>query len=370
MDAAPGLSKTGPQHGPPAASPACIETDALVVGAGPVGLFQVFQLGLQDIRCHVVDTLPQPGGQCIELYPDKPIYDIPAVPLCTGRELVDRLLQQIHPFGVDLHLNQEVTELQRLSDGRYRVQTSAGRDFCCRTVFIAGGTGSFQPRRVKLPGIDRFERSQLFYSDAGPDQVAGRDLVVMGGADAAVATALQHARPGPARARSVTLVHRREQLAASVERLEELQALCEQQAMRFLVGQAQGFEEHAATLVALNVADTQGTVHRLPLDLLHVRQGLSPRLGPIAQWGLQLHHTQVVVDTAQFQTSLPGVFAVGDLCSYPGKRALILSGFHEATLAAFGAASLLRGGAEVPLLYTTSSSQLQRLLGVKPAPRV
>jgi len=368
MDPALGLGTPNNQDLRFAATQACTETDALVVGAGPVGLFQVFQLGLQDIRCHVVDSLPAPGGQCIELYPDKPIYDIPAVPVCTGRELVDRLLQQIRPFGAQLHLQQDISALQAMPDGRYRVQTSTGQVFLCRTVFLAGGTGSFQPRRIKLAGIELFERSQLFYSDTAPEQAAGLDVVVLGGSGAAVETALRHARPGPLKARSVTLVHRRAQLTASPEQQAEFQALCEQQALRLVVGQAVGFEAPAGRLLALDVAEANGLVHRLPLDLLHVRLGRSPKLGAIAQWGLQLQHQQVVVDTAQFQTNLPGVYAVGDLCTYAGKRALILSGFHEATLAAFGAAALLRGQGPVPLLYTTSSSHLHRLLGVKPEP--
>jgi thioredoxin reductase (NADPH) len=350
----------------PASSPAdVIETDAVIVGAGPVGLFQVFELGLLEIKAHVIDSLAYPGGQCIELYPDKPIYDIPAVPVCTGKELTDNLLKQIEPFGATLHLGQEVSLVQREADGRFRVETSRGTRFVTKTVFIAGGVGSFQPRTLKVEGLDRFDGSQLFYRVRNPGQFAGRDLVIVGGGDSALDWALNFAQDGPHKAGSVILIHRRDGFRAAPASVAKMRELCEAYEMQFVVGQVTGFEERDGRLAQIKVTGGDGVTRTMPLDALLVFFGLSPKLGPIAEWGLALERKQIVVDTEKFETSVPGIFAVGDINTYPGKKKLILSGFHEAALAAFGAAPYVFPEKRILLQYTTTSPKLHKVLGVE-----
>jgi len=353
-----------PSPGAPAAVPP-IETDALIVGAGPVGLFQVFELGLQDIRAHVVDSLPHVGGQCAELYADKPIYDIPGVPVCTGRELVERLQQQIAPFGASFHLGQEVRSLERAADGRFDVATSTGTRFLARTVFVAGGVGSFQPKALRLPGIERFAGTQLFYRVADAAAFAGRQVVVAGGGDSALDWAIHFASTGTARPARVTLLHRRDEFRALPATLRRLAELREAGAVEVVIGQPTGFETDGERLARLVLMRPDGSSTTLALDDLLVFHGLSPKLGPIAEWGLELDHKLVTVNPATFETSTPGVFAVGDICHYPGKRKLILCGFHEATLAAFAAVPYVDPERRALLQYTTSSPQLHRLLGVE-----
>lgn len=342
-----------------------IEADAVIVGAGPVGLFQVFELGLLEIKAHVVDSLPVPGGQCVELYPDKPIYDIPAVPVCTGQQLTDQLLEQIKPFGATFHLGQEVTQVEKREDGRFFVATSKGTQFVSKTVFIAGGVGAFQPRTLKVEGLDRFEGSQLFYRVKDPALFAGKDLVIAGGGDSAVDWALHFAQEGPQQAGSVILIHRRDEFRAAPASVAKLRELCEQQQMQLIIGQVTGFEEVDGRLARLKITGGDGVTRLLPLDLLLVCFGLSPKLGPIAEWGLGLERKQVVVDTEKFESSIPGIFAVGDINTYPGKKKLILCGFHEAALAAFGAAPYVFPNKPLHLQYTTTSPKLHKVLGVE-----
>lgn len=342
-----------------------IETDAVIVGAGPVGLFQVFELGLLEIKAHIIDSLAYPGGQCIELYPDKPIYDIPAVPVCTGKELTDSLLKQIEPFGATFHLGQEVTEVKRQDDGRFFVATSKGTQFLTKTVFIAGGVGSFQPRTLKLDGIEKFVDSQLFYRVRNPAQFAGKNLVIIGGGDSALDWTLNFVAEGPNKAESVILIHRRDGFRAAPASVAKMKELCESYEMQFMVGQATGFEERDGRLTSLKVTGADGVTRTVPLDMLLVFFGLSPKLGPIAEWGLEIDRKQIVVDTEKFETSTPGIFAVGDINLYPGKKKLILSGFHEAALAAFGAAPYVFPDKRIHLQYTTTSPKLHKVLGVE-----
>jgi len=347
------------EHGGP------IETDAVIVGAGPVGLFQVFELGLLEIKAHVIDALAYPGGQCIELYPDKPIYDIPAVPVCTGKELTDKLLKQIEPFGATFHFGQEVSVVARQADGRFYVETSRGTRLLTRTVFIAGGVGSFQPRALKVEGIERFHDRQLFYRVKDPALFAGKNLVVVGGGDSALDWALDFAHVGPHKAASVILLHRRDAFRAAPTGVAKMKALCDACEMQFIVGQITGFDEDAGRLTRVKVTGSDGVTRGVPLDLLLVFFGLSPKLGPIAEWGLGIDRKQVVVDTEKFETSIPGIFAVGDINTYPGKKKLILSGFHEAALAAFGASPYVFPDRRVLLQYTTTSPKLHKVLGVE-----
>ncbi|MGC8807935.1 MAG: NAD(P)/FAD-dependent oxidoreductase [Thiomonas sp.] len=343
-----------------------IETDAVIIGAGPVGLFQVFELGLLEIKAHVIDTLAHPGGQCVELYPDKPIYDIPAVPVCTGQELTDNLLKQIEPFGATLHLGQEVTTLEPQADGRFLVETTKSTRLLTKTVFIAAGVGSFQPRTLKVDGLEKFEGSQLFYRVRNPEQFADKNLVIVGGGDSALDWALHFVQTTEYRPESVTLIHRRDGFRAAPASVAQMHALCEQHEMQFLVGQVTGYEENAeGRLHMIKVTGNDGITRRLPLDMLLVFFGLSPKLGPIADWGLEIERKQLVVDTEKFQTSIPGIFAVGDINTYPGKKKLILSGFHEAALAAFGAAPFIFPEKKIHLQYTTTSPKLHKVLGVE-----
>lgn len=345
-----------------------IPTDALVIGAGPVGLFLVFELGLLGIAAHVVDAAPQVGGQPVELYGHKPIYDIPAIPVCSGQELIDRLQQQIAPFHTPFHLDQTVCSLAQLADGGFAVRSSAGTEWRAKTVFIAAGVGAFQPKRLKVDGLDTFENTQLFYRVRQPEALTGQHVIVVGGDDIALEWALRLSEPGDHAAASVVLVHRRDAFQAEEATVAHVRARCDQGGMHFRVGQVTGHRHQAGRLTHVEITAPDGSVQPLPLDMLLVCGGLSPQLGPISQWGLAMERKQLLVDTAQFSTAVPGIFAVGDVNTYPGKRKLIVCGFHEATLAAYGAATLLSPHQQPPVLqYTTSSSHLHRLLGVAAA---
>jgi thioredoxin reductase (NADPH) len=342
-----------------------IETDAVIVGAGPVGLFQVFELGLLEIKAHVIDALPHPGGQCVELYPDKPIYDIPAVPVCTGKELTDSLLKQIEPFGATFHFGQEVTTVGRQDDGRFFVATSKGTQFLTKTIFIAAGVGAFQPRALKVEGLDKFEGTQLFYRSKNPADFADKNLVIVGGGDSALDWALNFAQDGRHKAGSVILIHRRDGFKAAPASVAKMRELCEAYEMQFIVAQVTGYEETNGRLDGIKVTGSDGVTRVVPLDILLVFFGLSPKLGPIAEWGLDIERKQLVVDTEKFSTNVPGIFAVGDINIYPGKKKLILSGFHECALAAFGAAPFIFPEKKIHLQYTTTSPKLHKVLGVE-----
>ena len=337
------------------------QTDAVIIGAGPVGLFQVFELGLLEIKAHVIDSLPEVGGQCIELYPDKPIYDIPAIPVCTGRELTNNLLKQIEPFNAQFHLGQEVSKLEQQADGRFLISTSQDKHFLSKTVFIAAGVGAFQPRTLNLEGIDRFIGKQLFYHIKSPEQFANKRIVICGGGDAALDWAIHFSEI----ATSVTLIHRRDEFKAAPKSIAKMRELCASNQMQLLIGQVNAYEAQDNQLAEITFTNIDGESKQIPLDDLLVFFGLSPKLGPIADWGLNIDRKQICVDTQKFQTSIPGIYAVGDINVYPGKKKLILSGFHEAALAAFAAAEYLNPEKQIPLQYTTTSPKLHRALGVK-----
>jgi thioredoxin reductase (NADPH) len=346
-----------------------IETDAVIIGAGPVGLFQVFELGLLEVKAHVIDSLPYPGGQCVELYPDKPIYDIPAVPVCTGRELTERLLQQIAPFGATFHYGQEVSTVQQQPDGRFYLETSLGKRFLTKTVFIAAGVGAFQPRTLKVDGLDKFHTTQLHYRVHDPAQFAGKDLVIVGDGDDALDSALTfcaaHADGNPHKAKSVSLLHRRDSFKASEASVARMRALCDTLQMQLLIGQITGFEASADRLTHIKVTGADGVTRAVALNLLLVFLGLSPKLGPIADWGLDIERKQLQVDTEKFSTNVSGIFAIGDINTYPGKKKLIVCGFHECTLAAYGAMPIIFPAKKVFLQYTTTSPKLHKVLGVE-----
>ena len=342
-----------------------IETDALIVGAGPVGLFQAFQLGLLEISCHIVDALPHAGGQCVELYGDKPIYDIPGTPATTGRGLVDALLAQVAPLQPTMHFGEQIATLERQADGRFLLGTDRGTMFLAKTVFIAGGVGAFVPRRVAVAGIERFEGTRLLYHpDMHPDAIerfAGQAIVVQGGDESALqmALALSALERRTGRGGKVALMHRRDGFQAEPDTVAKLREEIESGDMAFVVGQPTALDE-----TTLQITRPDQSVLNLPVDALIACLGISPRLGPIANWGLELERKQVPVDTQKFETRQPGVFAVGDINTYPGKKKLIVCGFHEATLAAWGAAAIVFPGKAIPLQYTTTSTRLHSLLKV------
>lgn len=340
-----------------------IETDAVIIGAGPVGLFQAFELGLLEMHAHIIDALPEAGGQCVALYPNKPIYDIPGIPVCTGRELTSNLLKQIAPFNPPMHLSQSVMELRQEEDARFFMRTTAGQAFISKTIFIAAGVGAFQARKLALDGIDAFENKQLFYYVQEPEQFNQRAIVICGGDETSLEWAIHFAST----AKQVTLVHRRSELKAEQDVLNRFHSLVAEGKITLCIGQASGYTSTNGQLTGLEVQDADSQNQTIALDALLVFFGLSPKLGPIANWGLALSRKQIVVDTARFESSIPGIFAVGDINTYPGKKKLILSGFHEAALAAFAAAQVIFPDRPTQLQYTTTSPKLQQLLGLQKA---
>jgi len=337
-----------------------VVTDVVIVGAGPCGLFQVFELGLLGISAHVVDSLPRVGGQCAELYPDKPIYDIPALPVCGAQELIDRLMQQIHPFGAVFHLGEQVTELARQDNGRFTLKTSAGTVFDAGAVVLAAGLGSFQPRRLGVPGSEPFENVSLHYKVQSAAAFAGKRLVIFGGGDSALDWTLALA---PAAA-SLTLVHRRGEFRAAAASVARMRALESAGKLRFVEGIADSVQSRDGLLTGVTVRRTGGERLSLEAEQVLVFFGLHPKLGPIAEWQLVIEKKALRVDTEKFQTSTPGIFAIGDINIYPGKKKLILSGFHEAALAAFAIQHHLYPDKKQFLQYTTTSPIMHRRLGV------
>ncbi|HWL61996.1 MAG TPA: NAD(P)/FAD-dependent oxidoreductase [Steroidobacteraceae bacterium] len=341
-----------------------IQTEVVIVGAGPCGLFQVFELGLLGIKAHLLDSLAKPGGQCAELYPEKPIYDIPALPVCGAQELIDRLLEQIKPFGAEMHFGHEVTLVNKREDGRFDVETAGGLKFDAGAIVIAGGVGSFQPRRLSVESADVFEGSQIFYRVTSAAQFHGSKLVIFGGGDSALDWALDLVD----KVAELTLVHRRPEFRAAPASVHKMQALVAAGKMRFIEGTAASLIATGDRLTGVNVKDASGALHAVQADALLAFFGLAPKLGPIAEWGLELEKKALKVDTEKFQTSVPGIYAVGDINTYPGKKKLILSGFHEAALAAFAIQHYLYPQKRQFLQYTTTSPVMHQRLGVTDSP--
>jgi thioredoxin reductase (NADPH) len=335
------------------------KTDVLIVGAGPVGLFAVFELGLLDLKCHLIDILDRPGGQCTELYPEKPIYDIPAWPSISAQSLVDRLLEQIAPFNPSFTYNRMVDSLEKLDDGSFRVSTDDNEVFEAKVIVIAAGGGSFQPKRPPIPGIENYEGESVFYSVRRMDDFRGHDLVIVGGGDSALDWTL-NLQPI---AKSVTLVHRRPEFRAAPDSVNKMFAMQETKQLDFQIGQVTKLSGEEGKLRSATVKGPDGDVEIACTRMLPFF-GLTMKLGPIADWGLNLHENLIPVDTEKFETSVPGIFAIGDINWYPGKLKLILSGFHEGALMAQAAKHVVSPGQRIVFQYTTSSSSLQRKLGV------
>ena len=339
---------------------AAIETDALIIGAGPVGLFTVFELGLLDVKAEVVDILGKPGGQCAELYPEKPIYDIPGLPIVTGQGLTDRLLEQIKPFDPKFHLGERIDGLQRLPDGRFAVVTDTGKRFVAKVVVIAAGGGSFTPKRPPLNGIEEFEGHGVLYSVRRMEALRGRDVLIVGGGDSALDWTL-NLQP---LAKSLTLLHRRDDFRGAPHSVEQMRQLVADGKMRLMIGQVTALHGEAGELNSVTVKTKDGE-ERIACNVMLPFFGLTMKLGPIADWGLNLAENLIPVDTEKFETSEKGIFAVGDINTYPGKLKLILSGFHEAALMAQAAHRVVYPNKKVLFQYTTSSSSLQKKLGVR-----
>jgi thioredoxin reductase (NADPH) len=349
---------------------AVIEVDALVIGGGPVGLFQVFELGLLGMSAHLVDALPHAGGQCIELYPNKPIYGLPAVLETTGRRLIDTLLAQIKPFKPQFHLNQLVNTIARQADGRFLVHTSMDTTFLAKTIFVSAGLGAFQARKITLAKLLPYTDTQLFYHLNPNANFRGDKVVVLGGEDAALRTAIRLANDVNKPPQSVTLIHRRdvftEEHAKQNPDVATVRHLVASGKLQLRIGQLTDIVEDEHQLVGLCVADIDGNIEQITVDSLLVYLGISPKLGPVAEWGLALERHQIVVNPATCETSEAGIFAIGDVSTYPGKRKLIHCGFHECTMAAFAASAIVFPDTPIHLQYTTTSTQLHQRLGLLP----
>jgi thioredoxin reductase (NADPH) len=337
-----------------------IQTDVVIVGAGPVGLFAVFELGLLDIRAHVVDILSKPGGQCAELYPEKPIYDIPGLPVVTGQELTDNLMQQIRPFSPEFHFGEMIASLEALPDDRFLLTTDAGTRFDAKAIVIAAGGGSFQPKRPPIAGIEAFEEKSVFYAVRRMEALRGKRVLIVGGGDSALDWTLNLAPI----AERLTLMHRRDAFRAAPDSVNKMRALVEAGAIDLTIGQVTALSGEDGVLTAVTAKSEDGSVQEIAVDALLPFFGLTMKLGPIADWGLNLEENLIPVDTEKFETTTPGIYAIGDINTYPGKLKLILSGFHESALMSQAVARRIDPSRRIVFQYTTSSTNLQKKLGV------
>ncbi|MEP0944266.1 MAG: NAD(P)/FAD-dependent oxidoreductase [Rhizobiaceae bacterium] len=337
-----------------------VETDVVIIGAGPVGLFAVFELGLLDLKCQLIDILDRPGGQCAELYPEKPIYDIPAWPEISGQGLTDRLMEQIEPFGPEFHFNRMVSSVTKLDDGTFEVTTDEDEKFHAKAIVIAAGGGSFQPKRPPVPGIEEFEDKSVFYSVRRMEEFRDQDILIVGGGDSALDWTLS-LQPI---AKSLTLLHRRDAFRGAPDSVNKMYKLVEEGKINLTLGQVTELQGPDGMVEKAVVKTKEGDLVDVACTRLLPFFGLTMKLGPIADWGLNLNENLLPVDTEKFQTSEPGIFAIGDINTYPGKLKLILSGFHEAALMAHAAKKHISPDERIVFQYTTSSTSLQKKLGV------
>jgi thioredoxin reductase (NADPH) len=337
-----------------------IKTDVLIIGAGPVGLFAVFQLGLLDIKTHLVDILDKAGGQCAELYPEKPIYDIPGIPYITGQGLTEALIEQIKPFNPTFHLGEMVTTIENVGDPLFRVTTDRGSVFECKAIAIAAGGGSFQPKRPPIAGIEPYENKSVHYAVRKMDMFRDKRVLIVGGGDSALDWTL-NLQPV---AKRLTLVHRRDDFRGAPASVGKMRALVEAGAMDLRIGQVTLLEGNDGQLGAASIKGADGAITRVETDAMLPFFGLTMKLGPVADWGIAMNDELITVDTGTFETNKPGLFAIGDINTYPGKLKLILSGFHEAALMAQRAHHYVHPEKRLVFQYTTSSTSLQKKLGV------
>jgi thioredoxin reductase (NADPH) len=336
------------------------DTDVVIIGAGPCGLFAVFELGLNDMKCHLIDILDKPGGQCAELYPEKPIYDIPAIPVCTGQELTDRLMEQIKPFAPTFHLGQMAEKIEKIAEDKWRVTTDRGTVIEAKIIVVAAGGGSFVPKKPPIKGIEAYEGSSVFYAVRKKDVFKDKTLVIAGGGDSALDWTI-NLEP---LAKRIILIHRRDEFRAAPDSVSKMRALVAAGKMDLKIGQIMDVAGEGGNLTGLQFKEDGKDAVTLPCDNLLAFYGLTMKLGPVANFGLNLHENLIPVNTADFETSTPTIFAIGDINSYPGKMKLILSGFHEAALMAKKAFAYVHPERRYRFQYTTSSSDLQGKLGV------
>jgi thioredoxin reductase (NADPH) len=340
-----------------------IKTDVVIIGAGPIGLFAVFELGLLDMKTHLIDILDKIGGQCAELYPEKPIYDIPGIPYTSAQGLVDALLRQIKPFNAQYHLGEMVEKVEKVGDPLFRVTTDQGKEFESKVVVIAAGGGSFQPKRPPIPGIEPYEGKSVFYAVRKMEAFRGKRVLIVGGGDSALDWSLNLAPI----AGHLTLLHRRSEFRAAPDSVNKMMALVGEGKIDFVLGQVTALQGEQGQISKAMVKTSDGSIFEIACDTLLPFFGLTMKLGPVANWGFELKNNELIpVETASFETTTPGIFAIGDINWYPGKLKLILSGFHEAALMAQKAYHYVYPGKRLVFQYTTSSSSLQKKLGVAP----
>jgi len=336
-----------------------IKTDALVIGAGPVGLFAVHQLGIIGLKAEVVDNLDKVGGQCIELYPDKPIYDIPAIPECTGESLTKNLLEQIKPFKTNFHLNERVQEISK-EENNWKIKTNKNKIFITPNIIIAGGVGSFEPRKFLVKGAENFENKGIFYSVKEKSFFKNKKVCIFGGGDSALDWAIELSKFA-----EITLVHRRNEFRGAEHSAEIARKLEKEGKIKiktpFQIQSIEGKDK----IHSIIIKKEDGKTEEIKTDFVLGFFGLIMKLGPIAEWGLNLDKKTIPVDTENFQTNKKGIYAIGDICTYPGKLKLILSGFHEGALAARACFKLARPNEKYRFEFTTTSKNIQEKLGVK-----
>jgi len=342
-----------------------ISTDVTIIGAGPCGIFTVFELGLLGIRAHVIDSLATIGGQCTTLYPEKPIYDIPGLPIVSGQGLIDRLSQQAKPFDPTYHLGQQVTKLEQQKDDSFVLVTEAGTHFHSRAIIVAAGLGAFRARPLRLAGVDHFIGANLHYFVKDKNHFKNKNIVILGGGDSAIDWLLTLASI----AQSVTLIHRRDEFRATPASVTRMKQLTEDSEcnVKYFVGRVTEYSHSSGQINTINVVpfgNSAASGEQIKLDELLVFYGLTPDLGPISDWGLNLDKRNIQVNSETCATNIPGIYAIGDINSYPGKKKLILAGFHEAALAAYAVQKYLNPSIKQRVQYTTTSSLLQERLGV------
>jgi thioredoxin reductase (NADPH) len=335
-------------------------TDVIIIGAGPVGLFAVFELGLVDLKCHLVDILDKPGGQCAELYPEKPIYDIPAWPVITGQELTDKLLEQIKPFDPVFHLGHLAAAIEKTAENKWRLTTDQGLVIEAPVIVVAAGGGSFIPKKPPIAGIEEYEQKSVHYAVRNREQFRDKHLVIVGGGDSALDWTL-NLQPI---AKRVTLVHRRDDFRAAPHSVNAMRELVASNEIDLMIGEISELQGENGVLENVIIKNNDNAI-KIQTDIVLPFFGLTMKLGPVAEFGLNLNENRITVDTEKFETSTPGIFSIGDINYYPGKLKLILSGFHEAALMAQAAYRLINPDKKLRFEYTTSSTNIHKKLGVK-----